>query len=183
MLNSKNEIPGIRLKKPLCIGIGGVSRSGKTFLADLLQTAIADSVVIHQDIFIPPEAEIPTINGHLDWERPEAIKWLSFSNAIDDALGSGKTVIAEGLMVFQNPEINLHYNKAIFINISRETFFQRKQSDLRWGREPDWYINHIWDSYLKFGQIPSLMKDILLIDGENDFELPTILSYLQKTGS
>lgn len=183
MLNSKNEIPEIRLKKPLCIGIGGISRSGKTFLADLLQTAIAGSVVIHQDVFIPPEAEIPAINGHLDWERPEAINWGGFNNGIVDALRSGKTVIVEGLMVFQNPEINLFYNKSIFIKISRETFFQRKQTDLRWGREPDWYINHIWDSYLKFGQIPSLIKDILLIDGEKDFELPTILSYIQKTGS
>lgn len=183
MLNSRNKIPEIRLKKPLCIGIGGVSRSGKTFLADLMQTVIAGSVVIHQDVFIPPEAEIPAINGHIDWERPEAIDWDSFNTGITDALRSGKTVIAEGLMVFHNPEISLLYNKSIFIKISRETFFQRKQSDLRWGNEPDWYINHIWDSYLNFGQIPSQMKDILLIDGEKDFELPTIRNYLQQSGS
>lgn len=183
MLNSKNKTPEIRLKKPLCIGIGGVSRSGKTFLAEMLHNVIKDSKVIHQDMHIPIESKMPGIKDHLDWERPEAIDWDSFNTGITEALRSGKTVIAEGLMVFHNPEINLHYNKAIFINLSREIFFQRKQSDLRWGREPDWYINHIWDSYLKFGQIPSLMKDILIIDGENDFKLPTILNYLQKNGS
>jgi uridine kinase len=168
------------LNKPLCIGIGGVSRSGKTFLATLLQKEIPDSVVIHQDTYIPHESEIPRIKNHIDWERPEAIDWISFRSAVENALRSEKSVIVEGLMVFQNSDINRLYNKSIFLKISREELFLRKQTDLRWGREPDWYINHIWNSYLSFGQIPAAMNDILLIDGAKDIDLPVIMNYLQQ---
>lgn len=165
---------------PLIVAIGGVSRSGKTFLADALQLSIGNSVVVHQDEYIPAEDKLPVINGHINWEIPEAIDWSGFMNAISKAVSSGKSVIAEGLMVFQHPELNKLFHKAIFINLSRETFAERKQTDLRWGKEPDWYINHIWDSYLIYGQVPASVKDVLLLDGETDFDTGHILNFLMK---
>jgi nicotinamide/nicotinate riboside kinase len=166
--------------KPLCIGIGGVSRSGKTFLANLLQKAIPDSVVIHQDTYIPPESDIPRIKNHIDWERPEAIDWFRFREAIGSGILSRRTVIVEGLFAFYEHDINSLYNKTIFISLSQKVFLERKRIDLRWGKEPDWYIRHIWHSYLNYGQIPGTMKDILLIDGAKDIDLPVIMNYLQQ---
>ncbi|MHC1774392.1 MAG: hypothetical protein AB9834_03165 [Lentimicrobium sp.] len=180
MSQNQTKVSEIRLNKPLCIGIGGVSRSGKTFLAAMLHEAIRNSFVIHQDIFIPDKSEIPKIKNHIDWERPEAIDWVSLKSAILSSVLTGKTIIVEGLFAFQNPSIVDLFNKSIFINISKQEFFLRKKSDLRWGKEPGWYIKHIWESYLNFGQVPSKMKDILVIDGEKDFELQMIKDFLLK---
>ncbi|MBK6962702.1 MAG: hypothetical protein IPH20_01910 [Bacteroidales bacterium] len=165
----------------MCIGIGGVSRSGKTFLAGMLSSSIRGSIVIHQDMYIPKKTEIPKIKNHIDWERPEAIDWKSFRSAIESSVLSGKTTIVEGLFAFQNPSIVEFYNKSILINIGKQEFIRRKRTDMRWGKEPVWYINHIWESYLNYGQAPSQIKDILIIDGEKDFELQIIMQYLQQS--
>jgi nicotinamide/nicotinate riboside kinase len=172
-------MPEIRLVKPACIGIGGVSRSGKTFLANHLNAAIPDSDVIHQDTFIPDEPDIPKINDHIDWERPEAIDWVSFRKAIESGINSGKTVIVEGLFAFHDKEINTFYNKTIFITLSRDEFIRRKRTDLRWGREPEWYISHIWEGYLNYGQLPEEIVNPLLLDGTTDFNPSDVITYLQ----
>ena len=169
----------IVLQYPMVIAIGGVSRSGKTFLADTLYTHIKNSVIIHQDEYIVAENQLPVINDHINWEIPEAIDWAGFLNAINNAMASGKSVIAEGLMVFQLPEFNKLIQKAIFITLSRETFISRKRADLRWGKEPDWYISHIWDSYLIFGQVPDSVEDVLILDGETSFDTEHILNFLK----
>jgi nicotinamide/nicotinate riboside kinase len=179
MSENQIKISEIRLENPICIGIGGVSRSGKTFLADLLRSSISDSIVIHQDMYIPDKSEIPRIKNHIDWERPEAIDWISFRSAIDSAIISGKTTIVEGLFAFQNPSIVEFYNKSIFIDLSKQEFIRRKRTDMRWGKEPEWYISHIWDGYMKYGQLHDHTPNPLLIDGEIHFDLHLILNYLK----
>lgn len=179
-MSSKGEInPDIFLNKPLCIGIGGVSRSGKTFLSGLLKNAFENSVVIHQDTFIPDKQKIPKIKNHIDWERPEAIDWGKFSQAVVSAKQSSYNVIVEGLFAFNNKEFNKLYDKTIYITLSRDEFLFRKNKDLRWGQEPIWYINHIWESYLKYGLLPEELANSLKIDGEVDFDLQNILNYLR----
>lgn len=180
MTNQEANYPQIIFKSPLCIGIGGVSRSGKTFLANLLQSVITDSVVIHQDTFIPAESEIPAINGHTDWERPEAIDWEKLKAAIDNAIQSGKTVIVEGLFAFNRKDINTFYNKSVFIKLSKKEFVRRKRLDLRWGAEPDWYILHIWRSHKIHGLLPSSMSECLILKGEEDFDLDMVLNFFKK---
>lgn len=170
----------IKLKHPLCIGIGGVSRSGKTLLAAYLNHVISDSIIINQDTYIPEESEIPQINGHTDWERPEAIDWQKLKLAIDTAWQEGKTVIVEGLLAFNNNTINRLYSKKIFIELSRKEFISRKKLDLRWGLEPDWYIDHIWESYLKYGKIHQELNDVLILSGEQDFDFDKILQYIKS---
>ena len=171
--------PEINLLKPVCIGIGGVSRSGKTFLSNLLHSAIRDSVVIHQDTFIPAEQDIPKIKDHIDWERPEAIDWVSFRKAIETAINSGKTVIVEGLFAFHNKEINKFYDKTVFITLRWDEFILRKRDDLRWGLEPEWYISHIWDGFIAYGQLPGDIQETLLIDGAQDFNPEDVIAYLK----
>lgn len=171
----------IKLKQPFCIGIGGVSRSGKTFLATFLNHIIPSSIIINQDMYIPDESEIPRIKGHTDWERPEAIDWQKLKLAIYDASKNGKTVIVEGLLVFNHDEINALYSKKIFIELSRSEFIKRKKLDQRWGLEPDWYIDHIWESYLKYGRIPEEFNEVLILNGEQDFDFDKILQYINPS--
>lgn len=165
-------------KKSLCIAIGGLSRSGKTFLSEMLAGHLKDSVIIHQDAFIPDEKDIPRIQDHIDWERPESIDWKAFENAIVMAGNSYSYVIVEGLFVFWNKKINSLYDRHIFISLSKPEFVTRKKKDLRWGVEPDWYIEHIWQSHLLYGTLPSSIQSPLILDGEDDFKLHDILSCL-----
>ena len=159
----------------MIIGIGGISRSGKTFMADELKKLLEQDEksvkVLDQDDYVFPEENIPLIRDHIDWEVPESIDWDRFNLAITEAQRTFNHVIVEGLMVFWNPSIRPLYNNWIFIELSREEFIRRKQSDLRWGQEPDWYVEHIWDSYIKYGQIPDGMDIDLVLDGERPFDV------------
>lgn len=167
-------------KKPICIGIGGVSRSGKTFLAEKITEFIPGSVILNQDDYIPDPGDIPRINGHIDWERPEAIDWDRLLTVVKELLDSGKPVIMEGLMAFANEEINNLYDKRIFIELDKEEFIARKQVDDRWGIEPQWYIFHIWDSFLKYGALPDGETNALILNGGTDFDLNQVMEYLNN---
>jgi uridine kinase len=165
--------------QPICIAIGGVSRSGKTFLSKMLNEKLYDSVIIHQDEYIPDKDTIPRINNHINWETPEAIDWGSFSNAIIGARKSHKFIIIEGLFVYHKPELNKYYDRTIFITISEKEFTNRKRNDFRWGREPEWYIQHIWKGHLLYGKLPEQFNNALVIDGEKDFSIDEIIQKLK----
>ena len=157
------------------IGIGGVSRSGKSFLAKQLAARFEKTgrsvKTFDQDDFVFPERMIPTIRNHLDWERPESIDFQKLKLAISNARKDYDIVIAEGLMVFSYPDVFRMFNYTIFIKLDREEFLARKRSDLRWGREPDWYIDHIWEGYLKYGQYPKGYNPNLILDGNDLFDI------------
>ena len=133
---------------PKIIGIGGISRSGKSFLAREVASFLSGSErgvkVLDQDDFVMPEGRIPVIRNHVDWESPDSIDFEKFKTAITDSAQKHDFVIAEGLMVFWYPDVFQLFDYTIFIQLNRAEFIMRKQSDLRWGEEPDWYIDHIW---------------------------------------
>lgn len=168
------------ISKPLAryIGIGGVSRSGKTFLGQILSQNITNSVLISQDLYVPTMNNIPEIKGHTDWERPEAIDWKALQSKMISAGSSMPVIIVEGLLVFNNRNIYQFFDKSIFITLSESEFKKRKRKDLRWGKEPEWYIDHIWKSFLKYGQVPHELKNTMIINGEEDFDIEEILSYV-----
>lgn len=154
----------------MIIGIGGVSRSGKTTLAKRLARHFREqrltTVILHQDDFVFPEEEIPKIRGKTDWEHPGSIDFERFRQAILKASTTHDIVIAEGLMAFYDEATNALYDKCFFLEVSRETFMERKSQDLRWGKEPDWYMVHIWESFQQFGQPRQPLPEIFVIDGE-----------------
>ncbi|MDY0102987.1 MAG: hypothetical protein RBS07_08590 [Lentimicrobium sp.] len=166
-------------EQSICIAIGGISRSGKTFLSKMLNEQIPESIIIHQDEHIPDQDIIPRINQHIDWETPLAIDWDSFGEAIAQAKNAYKFVFVEGLFVYYKPELNKYYDRKVFITISEKEFMNRKHNDLRWGREPEWYIKHIWEGHQRFGKLPEQFTDALMIDGEMDFNVEEIIQQLE----
>ena len=166
------------IQKSKIIGIGGVSCAGKSHLADELSFHLREAgfntIVIDQDDYVFPTAEIPLVRDHTDWECPESIDFDSFEDAIKNASSSHDIVLAGGLMVFWESRINSIFDYRIFIKIPRDEFRRRKRKDLRWGREPDWYIDHIWDSYLEYGQFPYGIQPNLSIDGTGTFNTDLI---------
>lgn len=166
----------------MIIGIGGISRAGKSFLSvELRQRFLTDGfsvAVLDQDDYVLPQELIPRISNHIDWEIPESIDWGSFHSAIREMHADKDVVIAEGLLVFYQETLFSLYDHTIFLSLDYETFYRRKVVDLRWGKEPDWYINHIWQAHQQYGQPP--VHPTLSIDATHPLRIQEIYQLLKS---
>lgn len=152
----------------MIIGIGGVSRAGKTSLAFKIREWLGydEVTILHQDEFIQPMKSMPMINGHVDWEHPRSLDFKDLFDRVNAEKELKKYVIVEGLMVFWSEELCALFDKKIYLKIGKEAFLSRKTLDNRWGNEPDWYINHIWNNHFIYGLIPDNDLNMLQLDGE-----------------
>jgi len=164
----------------MIIGIGGCSRSGKTTLANIIKSRYADdeAIVLNQDNFVFSEEEIPKINGHIDWECPQSMDFERLKAEIIKSKTKFKHVIVEGIMVFYDTELKNMFDKKIFIDIDKESFVRFKNSDLRWGKEPDWYVEHIWNSFEKYGRLQN-DDNFLQIESAENPDMTLINNYLE----
>jgi len=165
----------------MIIAIGGPSNAGKSSLAKLILREYGDKkvVILCQDDFVYPENKLSRIREHIDWENPDTINFSLLQSCLLEESTDNDLVIVEGFMIFNNLKINSIYDKMIFIEIQEETFRRRKIKDLRWGREPDWYISHIWRQYQIYGQPPNEVP-VLFLQGEYDWPIKNILEFLNK---
>lgn len=151
------------------LGIGGVSRSGKTTLASILSHSLSNKKyekikVVAQDEYTLPEEQIPTINGRTDWEDPKSINWDLLISDVKNFQKENDLVIVEGIFAYYHEELNGLYDFAVFLTIRKDVFMQRKMEDPRWGEEPEWYVKHIWQSYLSYG-LPNI--PVIELEGSN----------------
>ncbi len=165
----------------MVIGIGGVSNAGKTTLASRLKKQLEplQVKVLCQDDFAKPITEIPRIGGHIDWEIPESIDMVKYYKHILEAQRTNDIVIAEGLFAFCDNHFNRHYDKRIFLTINKKTFWERKSKDFRWGKEPDWYMEHIWQSHFRCGVLKEVNSKTLVVSGENMVDLDKLVPFLE----
>ncbi len=166
----------------MIIGIGGVSTAGKTTLTALLRSCFAGKSIsaLCQDDFVKPIDQIPLINNRVNWEHPNSIDHQKFIDAIRAESQENEVVIAEGLMVFFDEDTRKLFNKRLYVEIDFKTFRKRKARDKRWGYEPPWYIQHIWDSFLQYGGIPDDEAEYLIVDGTIRFETHIITDYINR---
>ncbi len=164
----------------MIIGIGGASTSGKSWLATKIKSRNPGKKVklLCQDDFVLASSQLPHIRDHVDWEIPESINFDRYLEAVMRCYIGYDIVIAEGLMVFHDRRLVRLFDMKIFIDIVKETFFIRKVEDLRWGQEPDWYIEHIWESYLKYGTIPNDDLSYLNIKGDGIIDLERVYEFV-----
>ncbi|MCF6183694.1 MAG: AAA family ATPase [Bacteroidales bacterium] len=164
----------------MIIGIGGCSNSGKSALAEKIDNFfnVRKVKVLCQDDFVKRRDFLTEINGHIDWELPSTIKFDEYLNAVKKAAEKNDLVICEGLFAFWFDELNELYNKKIFLKLDKKTFFERKQKDLRWGKEPDWYIEHIRQSYLKYGQLNLPKENTLFIDASKNIDFDEVINFI-----
>ena len=153
----------------MLILIGGCSRSGKSSWAQKLvwQHRIENktAVVLCQDDFVKHIDEIPKIRDRTDWETPYSIDYERFITIINVYQTCFDVVIVEGHLVFANEQLTHIADERFFIDISEATFRQRRAAETRWGAEPAWFIDHVWESFLAFGQPPA-DQDITYISGQ-----------------
>lgn len=164
----------------MVIGIGGVSRAGKTTLAYKIREWIGKEkvLILHQDQYIQPETRIPQLQNHIDWEHPGSLDFKKLIQLTKEKSQEYEHVIIEGLMVFYHQDLLQLMDKKIYISISKQVFLNRKTLDKRWGNEPSWYINHIWESHFIYGLLPDSEKDSLKIDGESISAEEKVLEFL-----
>jgi len=168
----------------LSIGIGGVSRAGKTTLSNYIHQLYPKkkSLIISMDDFVLDPSKIPRIKDRIDWETPASVDYQKLKKRIKEALAEYDFVITEGILIFYSEEVNQLFDKRIFIDIPKSLFYIRRHSETRWGEEPKWYIDYVWESYLKFGQLKETLTDTLYIRGNEDFSALMIDEYLFKVG-
>lgn len=140
---------------PKIIGIGGCSRSGKSSLARQINDALDNNrvLLLDMDDFVLPASEIPKINDRTDWERPESVDFRQLVQTIKDN-EDYDVIVVEGILIFANQELVELMDTKIWMQISRKAFLERRKKETRWGEEPDWFLDHVWDSYIKYGQYP-----------------------------
>ena len=158
----------------MIIGIGGVSRSGKTTFAKQLQAFYqkkGKSVkLLSQDDYVIAEELIPTIKDRINWELPETIDLVKLLKEI--ATNQSDILIIEGLFAFAFAELEECYDLKLFLKINKETFLYRKSIDTRYN-EPEWFIEHIWKSYLKYGRINEKDQSYQIVNGEERIDIKT----------
>ena len=139
----------------LSIGIGGVSRAGKTTLATYIKDLYPNKKthIISMDDYVHEPDKIPRIKDRIDWE---------------------------GILIFYSEEVNKLFDKRIFIDIPKSLFYIRRRNDTRWGKEPRWYIDYVWESYLKYGRLQDPASDTLYIKGDQPYSALLIDEYLYK---
>ncbi len=166
----------------MIIAIGGSSTAGKSTLAAKIGEVYDHKRVkiLCQDSYVKPEQEIPLIRDHIDWEVPASIDFNKFYNAIVLASEKYDIVIAEGLMIYYHRQTVDLFNKRLFVDLDKDTFLKRKSRDLRWGKEPRWYMEHIWESYLKYGVVPEMLSDVFHVDGRRSIDIYPIIKFLEN---
>jgi len=162
------------------IGIGGISRAGKTTLAKKLISHFPDKkkVILHQDDYVNAGYDIPQIQERIDWEVPESIDFLRLKYDFKWMSLNLDVVVLEGIFALYDEEMNHMFDKKIFVDLGYKQFMDRKATDKRWGYEPDWYIQHIWNSYQKYREEILSMKDIIVLDDKDSVKINEIISEL-----
>lgn len=167
------------------IGIGGVSRAGKSTLAKLIASALEGKdlkvKVLNQDNWVIQEEGIPRIRNKTDWECPKSISWNALKDEVTRSLQVADVVILEGLFSFVDVELINRMDKKFYVRVTKKLFKERKVMDLRWGSEPEpnWYIEHIWSSHRKYG-IPDLSDNYTIMDGSRYFKIDSIVEDLLR---
>jgi nicotinamide/nicotinate riboside kinase len=168
----------------MVIGIAGISRSGKTSLAFLIKRLIEQrgetAVVLSQDDFVFAENDIPKIRHRTDWECPESIDFQKYRQSVVDNQTAYQHVITEGLLNFWDAETDALFHRRLFTIVDKTTFLNRRLQEKRWGFEPKWFIEHVWKSYLKYGQtiLTQPKKGVLLLSGNEAFDEDLIVAFL-----
>ncbi len=162
----------------MIIGIGGVSRSGKSQLATKLKKYLAPNrvIIIDLDDHTKSTQEIPMIRDRVDWESPRSIDWPVVFKKINNL--DYDHLIIEGIFAYAYPELLSHYDLKIFIKISKKTFLKRRRKESRWGPEPEWYIEHVWQSHLKSGTPETLDHTYYSVSGETVINVDRIVKLI-----
>ena len=130
-----------------------------------------------QDDFPNAEEDIPRIKDRIDWEHPDSIHWVNWQRAVKSFENECDYLILDGLFIFR-PEAGISPDLSIYLKIDKEQFTKARQQETRWGPEPNWYIDYVWQQHLTYGLPPNTIEAHQFTNiKEKDY--PTILSMVK----
>lgn len=163
--------------KPLVIGVGGRSCSGKSTVAKELETKYKGEFLhIDQDKFFKIEAD--------NWESPEALRFDKLIETIKNLKENKNTaipthkstekfdrevkphsiIIIEGFLLFANKELNELIDKKIWVEVSDENLFNRRVKRAEGFCKPGYIMNTVIPESKKYEEMQKREAD-LIIDG------------------
>jgi len=162
----------------LVVGIGGVSRAGKTTLAKMISEWFSSykSITFPMDKYVKNEEEIPKIKNLTDWEIPESVDYPNLISIIKKKRSSVDLVIVEGILIYNYPGLWELMDVKLFIDIPEKEFYSRRLRDKRW-MEPDWFLDHVWNSFVIHGTIHQ--ENCIHINGTEIFEKDKIEKFIK----
>jgi nicotinamide/nicotinate riboside kinase len=160
--NNKNKNKNNKNKKIIVIGIGGISRTGKSTLTNNLKKKLNIINTFHIDNYIisPIKKYDENIKDYIeDWEDPicynlnkfyedlKEYKINSINNFINDN-NELNYIIAEGFLLYNKKEITELIDIKINYIIDKEIARYRRKSTKYYGS--DYYFNeYIWKCYFE----------------------------------
>ena len=159
--------------------IAGISRSGKSSLASELARRLDNAIHLEQDQFVLPEIDIPTIQDRIDWETPHSIDWSKWNGEIEAAHKSFQFVIAEGIFALHDLRLIQKALVTIVLSISKEEFLQRRKREVRWGVEPNWFLEHVWQAHLH-NHNPHNISPSIQLNKYSDADLELVIKQIKS---
>jgi uridine kinase len=174
--------------EPLVVGIGGVSRSGKTTLANALLGLLPRETthIIHLDRYFSLDAimqrQAETHTPFQNWEEPHALDLAAFSADLTKLVATAAAqtrsssprpiVIAEGFLLFAEPLVR-RFDRSVFLWCDEATAKRRR---FETKRVPEGYFEAmIWPYHLQHNKhLPGWKEtgeplgDILVLDGTRE---------------
>lgn len=174
----------------MIIGIGGVSRAGKTTLSSFLKKKLKKRTFeVHLDHYIKdsshwdffakfPAFYLSKLYRKFDMEHPDTIDFNRLYKDIVHYSKEYEVVIAEGFLISYDPRIRNLINKYIHIHMSKEVFLQRRMNDFK--RNNEWYANHVWNSFMKYGNNYHDL-DYIVVNGDQKVNTDLVLNFLNSS--
>lgn len=142
--------------------IAGLSRSGKSSFAKALISSFDSAIHLEQDKFVSAEKDIPKIKDRTNWELPESINKAKWNEALEKALQDSQLVVAEGIFCFHELKWIQQADFTLLLDSSKKEFLKRRKQEKRWGHEPDWYLEYVWQAHLKYHNPHAIVPDLTL---------------------
>lgn len=143
------------------IGIGGISRAGKTSLALHLAGIFEKTVLLALDDYVLPKNQLPRIIQAEDWEHPLSVDWNRLFSVIEDCENDCDLILIEGILAFAHPDLNHRYSGGIYLRLPRKSYWEMRHQETRWGNEPDWYLDYVWEAHQVYGKPNPLLSNWL----------------------
>ena len=174
----------------MIIGIGGVSRAGKTLLSQNLKTQLHKKVgEVHLDDYIRSSSHwdffmrypffyLSIFHQSFDMEHPKTIDFDSLYNDIIKSSQENEVVIAEGFLITYDARIKSLIDRYIHIDISKNVFIQRRTHDSRNGSL--WYAHHVWRSFMKYGSNNYADLKHIIVNGDKGIDTKAVLQFINS---
>lgn len=170
----------------MIIGIGGISRSGKTSLSRFLKNELHKKTAeIHLDDYIKdsshwdffiryPVFYLSKLHARFNMEHPNTIDFNRLYEDIVRCEEEYEVVIAEGFLITYDSRIKKLIDKYIHIALSKNIFTQRRTKDFKTNL---WYANHVWTNFMKHGTNYEDLNHIIL-NGDDGIDTQSVLRFI-----